>query len=72
MGKKSEVRREKGGVWTQTETGGEGGGGGMGGEKGKGRSVDQTEKRHSVLLRFSRDSVYNTKAVCANGEFVNC
>ena len=42
MGKEWEVRRGKEGVWTRQRR--EGGGEGMGGEKGKGRSVDQTEK----------------------------
>ena len=35
------------------------------------RRSEETEKRHNGY-GFGRGSVYNTKAVCANDEFVNC
>ena len=52
---------------------GEGDGEGMGGKKGEGKECGPRQRRGIALwLRFGRDSVYNTKAVCANDEFVNC
>ena len=63
MGKEWEVRRGKEGVWTRQRR--EGGGEGMGGEKGKGRSVDQTEKRHSVLVTvLSRLGLQHQSGLC--------
>ena len=60
-------------MYFQREREREGGGEGMGGEKGKGRSVDpDREEAYRFWLRFGRDSVYNTKAVCASDEIVNC
>ena len=45
----------------------------MGGEKGKGKECGPRQRRGIAFwLPFGRDSVYNTKAVCANDEFVNC
>ena len=45
----------------------------MGGKKGKGKECGPRQRRGIALwFRFGRDSVYNTKAVCANDEFVNC
>ena len=45
----------------------------MGGGKGKGKEYRPRQRRGIAFwLRFGRDSVYNTKAVCVNDEFVNC
>lgn len=34
--------------------------------------VERWSRDVAFWLRFDRESVYNTKAVCKNNEFVNC
>ena len=45
----------------------------MGGREGKRKECGLRQRRGIAFwLRFGRHSVDNTKAVCANDEFMNC
>ena len=72
MGKEETDRQRQRERKRQTDRKTEGGGEGNGKRTGERQGVWRQRRGIAFWLRLGGDSVYNTKAVCANDEFVNC